>query len=147
MTEEELLGKIDVLLGGRASEAVFFGEISTGASNDITRATDIARKMISDYGMSEKFTNVVLPSQRSAIFLPGETAPGQREYSESTQQYIDEEITRIIKRRYDKVKALLEENKAAVDKVATRLLTVETLGEEEFKALLGAASVGPSDRH
>ena len=80
------------------------------------------------------------------MFLPGEAAPGQREYSESTQQYIDEEITRIIKGRYEKVKALLEENKGAVDKVATRLLKVETLGEEEFKTLLGAPSVSPSAR-
>ena len=138
LTQEELLGKIDVLLGGRASEQVFFGEISTGASNDITRATDIARKMISDYGMSERFSNVVLPSQRSPLFLPGETAHGQREYSESTQQYIDEEITRIIKGRYDKVLALLQEKKGVVEKIATRLLEVETLGEEEFRALLSA---------
>ena len=73
LTEEELLGKIDVLLGGRASEQLFFGEISTGASNDIARATEIARKMISDYGMSDKFENVVLSSQRSPVFLPGES--------------------------------------------------------------------------
>jgi cell division protease FtsH len=137
LTEEELLGKIDVLLGGRASEQVFFGEISTGASNDITRATDIARKMISDYGMSERFQNVVLPSQRSSLFLPGEANPGQREYSESTQQYIDEEITRIIKVRYEKAVRFLEENKATVQRIAKRLLEVETIGEDEFKALAG----------
>ena len=136
LTEAELLGKIDVLLGGRASEQVFFGEISTGASNDISRATDIARKMISDYGMSEKFSNVVLPSQRSPMFLGVEAAAGQREYSESTQQYIDEEITRIIKGRYDRVLALLEEKKGTVDQIAKRLLEVETLGEEDFRALL-----------
>jgi len=141
LTKDELLGKIDVLLGGRASEEIFFGEISTGASNDITRATDIARKMISDYGMSDRFTNVVLPSQRSSMFLPGESLPGQREYSEATQQYIDEEITRIIKGCYCRVKGLLEEKKGAVDKVAKRLLKVETLGEEEFKTLFGAPSV------
>jgi cell division protease FtsH len=141
LTEDELLGKIDVLLGGRASEEVFFGEISTGASNDITRATDIARKMISDYGMSEKFSNVVLPSQRSPMFMPGETMPGQREYSEATQQYIDEEITRIVKSRYGRVKGLLEEKKGAVDKVAKRLLKVETLGEEEFKTILETPAV------
>ncbi|HVP58351.1 MAG TPA: ATP-dependent zinc metalloprotease FtsH [bacterium] len=137
LTESELLGKIDVLLGGRASEEVFFGEISTGASNDISRATDIARKMISDYGMSDKFTNVVLPSQRSPMFLPGETVPGEREYSEATQQYIDEEITRMIQARYAKAKGLLEEKRGAVDRVAKRLLEVETLGEEEFRTLLG----------
>ncbi len=153
LTEAELLGKIDVLLGGRASEDVFFGEISTGASNDISRATDIARKMITDYGMSEKFTNVVLPSQRSPMFMPGEAMSGQREYSESTQQYIDEEITRMIKARYDKVKMLLEDKKVSVDRIAKRLLEVETLGEEEFKGLLtgpvpvvpGAAPAAPTD--
>ena len=137
LTQEELLGKIDVLLGGRASEQVFFGEVSTGASNDIARATDIARKMISDYGMSERFQNVVLPSQRSPLFLPGEAGPGQREYAESTQQYIDEEITRIIKVRYEKALRFLEENKATVERIAQRLLVVETIGEDEFKALTG----------
>ena len=137
LTEEELLGKIDVLLGGRASEQVFFGEISTGASNDIARATDIARKMISDYGMSEKFQNVTLPSQRSPLFLPGEAGPGQREYAESTQQYIDEEITRIIKVRYEKAVKFIEQRKETVEKIAKRLLEVETIGEDEFKALAG----------
>jgi cell division protease FtsH len=141
LTEEELLGKIDVLLGGRASEQVFFGEISTGASNDITRATDIARKMISDYGMSAKFANVVLPSERSPLFMPGVTSSGQREYSESTQQYIDEEITRTIKARYAKVLGLLEEKKGVVEKIAKRLLQVETLGEEEFSSFLSAPAV------
>jgi len=138
LTEEELLGKIDVLLGGRASEQVFFGKISTGASNDIARATDIARKMISDYGMSKRFENVVLPSQRSPMFLPGEPVAGQREYSESTQQYIDEEITRIIKERYDKAVKFIEEKKETVERIAKRLLEVETIGEDEFKALIGA---------
>lgn len=98
--------------------------------------------MITDYGMSDKFTNVVLPSQRSPMFMPEESLPTQRGYSELTQQYIDEEITRIIKVRYGRVKGLLEEKKGAADKVAQRLLKVETLGEEDFKTLLGA----PSDR-
>jgi cell division protease FtsH len=136
LTESELLGKIDVLLGGRASEQVFFGEISTGASNDISRATDIARKMISDYGMSGKFANVVLPSQRSPLFLPGEPMPSQREYSESTQQYIDEEITRIVKERYERAVRFIDEHRETVDRIAKRLLEVETVGEEEFKALV-----------
>ncbi len=136
LTTEELLGKIDVTLGGRASEQIFFGEISTGASNDIARATDVARKMISDYGMSDKFENVVLSSQRSPAFLPGENAPVQREYSESTQEYIDEEITRIIKSRYEKVVKFLEGKKGTIQKIAERLLEVESIGEEEFKSLL-----------
>jgi cell division protease FtsH len=136
LSAEELLGKIDVLLGGRASEQLFFGEISTGASNDIARTTEIARKMICDYGMSDKFENVVLSSQRSPVLFPGEIPAGQKEYSESTQQYIDEEITRIIKSRYEKVLGFLEKKKGTVEKIAKRLLEVEALGEEEFKALL-----------
>jgi cell division protease FtsH len=136
LTAEELMGKIDVLLGGRASEQLFFGEISTGASNDIARATEIARKMVSDYGMSDRFENVVLSSQRSPAFLPGETASGQREYSESTQQYIDEEITRIIKNRYEKTIEFIGKKKVTVEKIAKRLLEVESLGEEEFNTLL-----------
>jgi cell division protease FtsH len=144
LTEEELLGKIDVLLGGRAAEQVFFGEISTGASNDIARATDIARTMISDYGMSARFQNVTLASQRSPLFLPGEAVPARREYSEATQQYIDEEITRIIKARYEKAVKFLEQNKATVDRIAKRLLEVETIGEEEFKALAGAVAAPAS---
>jgi len=144
LTEDELLGKIDVLLGGRASEQVFFGEISTGASNDITRATDIARKMITDYGMSGKFANVVLPSQRSPLFMPEESLPVQREYSDSTQQYVDEEITRVIAQRYDRAVKFIGEKRATVDKIAKRLLEVETIGEEEFKALIGAPAAAAS---
>jgi cell division protease FtsH len=136
LTREELLGKIDVLLGGRASEQLFFGEISTGAANDITRATEIARKMICDYGMSEKFENVVLSSQTSAMSLPGDLAPRQRDYSEATQQYIDEQITGIIKGRYEKAIAFLGGKKGAIERIATRLLEVESMGEEAFKALL-----------
>ncbi|MEN6561390.1 MAG: ATP-dependent zinc metalloprotease FtsH [Acidobacteriota bacterium] len=140
LTEDELLGKIDVLLGGRASEQVFFNEISTGASNDITRATDIARKMITDYGMSGKFANVVLPSQRSPLFMPEESVPSQREYSDSTQQYVDEEITRVIAQRYDRAVKFLGEKRATVDRIARRLLEVETIDEAEFKKLLGEAA-------
>ncbi len=136
LTQEELLGKVDVLLGGRASEQIFFGEISTGASNDIARATEIVRKMICDYGMSSRFENVVLSSQRSPIFIPGQTSPGQREYSEATQQYIDEEITGIVKNRYDKAIAFLESKKGTIERIATRLLEVEVIGEEEFMAMI-----------
>ncbi len=143
LTERELLGKIDVLLGGRAGEQVFFGEISTGASNDIARATDIARKMISDYGMSGRFANVVLPSPRSPIFLQGEAPPGPREYSEATQQYVDEEITRIVNDRYKRVLAFIEEKKDVVGRIAQRLLAVETIGGAELREMLGLPAAGP----
>ena len=88
LSQDELLGDIDVLLGGRAAEEVTFNSISTGASNDIQRASDQVRRMICEYGMSEKFRNLTLPRQDSGIDGVG----GSRNYSEETQKYIDEEL-------------------------------------------------------
>jgi cell division protease FtsH len=140
VTQSELLGRIDVLMGGRIAELMVSGEFSTGAANDLTKATDIARKMIIDYGMSERFKNVALTSR--GMRMPGE-APSQeslfhREYSEATQQYIDEEIASIVEKRYAKVTEILNRNRALLDTVATRLLEKETLEEKEFKALVEA---------
>jgi cell division protease FtsH len=139
MTEDELLGKIDVLLGGRAAEELVFEKISTGAANDLTKATDIARRMITDYGMSGRFKNVAL-TQRGAGMM-GNHAPEpmlHREYSEATQQYIDEEIAHIVERRYGLVKEALVRNRQLLNTVAERLLEKESLDEKEFKALIEA---------
>ncbi|MCL2763155.1 MAG: ATP-dependent zinc metalloprotease FtsH [Treponema sp.] len=138
MTEEELLGKIDVLLGGRAAEELVFAKISTGAANDLTKATDIARRMITDYGMSERFRNIAL-TQRGAGMLGGQQFHEpvlHREYSEATQQYIDEEIARMVDLRYAGVKAQLHENRPLLNKIAGLLLEKETLDEKEFKLLM-----------
>jgi cell division protease FtsH len=137
MTEEELLGKIDVLLGGRAAEDVVFGKISTGAANDLTKATDIARRMITDYGMSPRFRHVAL-TQRGASMLGHANAEPvmHREYSESTQQYIDEEIARIVNERYLRAKNLLLEKKPLLEKISQHLLEKETLEEQEFQNML-----------
>jgi cell division protease FtsH len=141
MTENELLGKIDVLLGGRAAEDIVFGQISTGAANDLTKATDIARRMITDYGMSERFKNVAL-TQRGGGMM-GINRPSEpilhREYSESTQQYIDEEIARMVNNRYESVKSILNANVGLLDTVSTVLLEKETLDESEFKSLIAGA--------
>jgi len=94
VTQEELLGQIDVLLGGRAAEELTFHSISTGAANDIARATEIAKRMITDYGMSDKFKNVAL-TKRSSGFVGSQQAAdpfASKEYSEETQRYIDETI-------------------------------------------------------
>ena len=136
MTKRELLGRIDVLLGGRAAEEIIFGEVSTGAANDLTKASDIARKMIMEYGMSEKFKNVVIPSQRSSMFLGQEMQSGQREYAESTQTYIDDEITRMVNDRYDRVIELLKEKKHILEKVTQELLKREVLNTETFEELV-----------
>ncbi|MCL2808572.1 MAG: ATP-dependent zinc metalloprotease FtsH [Treponema sp.] len=135
--KSDLLGQIDILLGGRIAEEMVSGEYSTGASNDITRATDIARKMITDYGMSDRFKNVALTTRGMSMTGQEQREPSfQREYAESTQQYIDEEVARIIETEFDKSKKILEEKRNILDNVALALLEKETLDEKEFKALL-----------
>ncbi len=139
MTEEELLGKIDVLLGGRAAEQIEFEQISTGAANDLDKAAEITRRMITDYGMSDKFRNVYLPSRKQSPFLGNGSSAAMREYSETTQQYIDEESARIIAGRYAGVLKILKEHKGLLRRVAQRLLEVEVLEKSEFEAMLDRA--------
>jgi cell division protease FtsH len=134
MTKTELLGKIDVLLAGRAVEEIIFGDVSTGAGNDLTRAADIARKMITDYGMSDKFRNVYLPSRRGGSFLE-DGGLLQREYAESTQTYIDEETARVIDERYRHVRETLEERRQTVEAIAQALLDEEVMERERFERL------------
>jgi cell division protease FtsH len=136
MTQDELLGKIDVLLGGRAAEYIIFGKISTGASNDIDRATDIVRRMLTEYGMGEKFGNMVLRSHKGPSFL-GDAGTASREYSEATQQYIDERTAAIIDERYKKVITLLQEKRPILEKIAKTLLEKEMVDAKEFAQLAG----------
>ncbi|MCL2758870.1 MAG: ATP-dependent zinc metalloprotease FtsH [Treponema sp.] len=138
VTQSDLLGRIDILLGGRIAEEMISGEYSTGAANDLTKATDIARKMITDYGMSGRFKNVALTSRGMSMTGQEQREPSfQREYAESTQQYIDEEIARVIETEYAKAKKILDEKRDILDSVSAALLEKETLDEKEFKALMG----------
>ena len=131
LSQDELLGDIDVLLGGRAAEEVTFGSISTGASNDISRASDQVRRMICEYGMSQKFRNLTLPRQDSGIDGVG----GSRNYSEDTQKYIDEESERIIQECYEHVLSNLKRNWKALDEIAKRLLENEVVEGDEFRKM------------
>ena len=141
VTESDLLGRIDILLGGRIAEEMISGEYSTGAANDLTKATDIARKMITDYGMSERFRNVALTSRAMGMAGQEQHEPSfHREYAESTQQYVDEEIARVIEAEYAKSKSILEEKMEILHNVSNALLEKETLDEKEFKALIGSIS-------
>ena len=135
MTRSALLGRIDVLLAGRAAEQIVFGDISTGAGNDLTRASEIARKMITDYGMSEKFRNVYLPSRRASTFLD-DGGVLQREYAESTQTYIDEETARITDERYQHVVTELSANTATLHRIAESLLANEVMDRAKFMELI-----------
>ena len=140
VTQSDLLGKIDILLGGRIAEELISGEFSTGAANDLTKATDIARKMITDYGMSARFRNVALTSRGTGIIGQERQEPMfQREYAETTQQYVDEEIARMVEEEYAKTRETLVQNRGLLDTVSEKLLEKETLDEKEFKELIGIA--------
>ncbi|MFZ5569975.1 MAG: ATP-dependent zinc metalloprotease FtsH [Thermodesulfobacteriota bacterium] len=139
MSREELLSKIDVLLGGRVAEKLIFGDVTTGAGNDLMRATDIARAMSAEYGMGQTLGLSTYPRQRNPVFLStDQSVPGGREYSEQTASRLDEEIKAILAAREQRVTALLTERKAALEAVAEELLHKEVLFESEFKSLLQA---------
>lgn len=146
MTSSELQSRVDVLLGGRAAEELVFGEVSTGAANDLTKATDICRSMITDYGMSARFRNVALTKRAGDPGAASREPSLHREYSESTQQYVDEELARLIAERYERVLALLTEKRPLLDEVAGILLEKETIGESEFRELLAASGVSLNDK-
>jgi cell division protease FtsH len=139
VTQDKLLGEIDVLMGGRAAEELTFGKISTGASNDIMRATDISRRMITDYGMSERYRNVALTKRGMGIMGPSAEPVMTREYGEETQRYIDETVAATVSARYDIAKHVLEERKALLDTLAAELLEKESVDEAHFKAIISAA--------
>ena len=129
-TRKDMIDEVDSLLGGRAAEEVILGDISTGASNDIARATDIIKRMITDFGMSDKFKNMTLG--RGVLGNRGGDANLIREFSEESQNYIDEEIARIMNERYDYVVKLLSKHKELLDYIANRLVEVETMDGKEF---------------
>lgn len=133
-TYKDMINEVDSMLGGRAAEEIILGDISTGASNDIARATELVKSMIVDYGMSSRFKNMTLG--KGVLANRGGDPALVREFSEDTQKFIDEEIERVIKERYAYVLKLLKAHKALVEKVSERLLEVETLEGKEFYAII-----------
>ena len=132
VSKEDLENELCILFGGRAAEEVKFNLLSTGASNDIEKATEIARNMVTKYGMSEKFGMMGLESS-SAQYLDGSSV---KHYSETTGKEIDEEVLKLIKESHEKAKEILENNIELLDKVAQRLLEVETITGEEFNKIV-----------
>ena len=138
MTESELKNRIAVLLGGRAAEEVIYNEVSTGAQDDLRKATDIAKSMIKSYGMSEKLGQVSLERDRQSIFL--QTGPSQTpgDYSEQTSREIDCEVRLLIDEQYERARDLIKAQEATLRHVAQALLEKETITGEELKALAAA---------
>ncbi len=133
MTRDELLARLKVLLGGRVSEEIIFGDISTGAQNDLQRATDIARSMIMEYGMSEKLGPLTYVREQRSTHLDLGFGSREREFSEKTAQRIDEEIAGIIDETHQDVRRILTEQRDTLEKLAKILLEKESIDGEELK--------------
>ncbi|MBP8625939.1 MAG: ATP-dependent zinc metalloprotease FtsH [Syntrophorhabdaceae bacterium] len=145
MTKKELLDRLCVLLGGRVAEEIKFGEISTGAHNDLYRATDIAKSMVKEYGMSKKLGYVTFEKNRKPLFLDITPSFGGRDYSEETAREIDNEIKSIIDESYEKTKKILSDNKELLEKVAQMLLEKESIDGDELRRLIKGEGSGEKE--
>ncbi|MGD6819099.1 ATP-dependent zinc metalloprotease FtsH [Metabacillus sp. 84] len=135
MTKPELLDKITGLLGGRVAEEIVFGEVSTGASNDFQRATGIARRMVTEFGMSDKLGPLQFGQSQGQVFL-GRDINSEQNYSDAIAHDIDTEIQSIIKTSYERAKTILTENRDKLELVAKTLLEVETLDAKQINYLI-----------
>ena len=134
LSKKYMEDEIVALLGGRVAEKLCLGDISTGASNDIQRATSIARKMVASYGMSEKIGTVSFESGHDEVFL-GRTMGQGRSYSEAVAAQIDEEVKAVVGAAYDRCEAILQSQRDKLDAVAAYLLEHETMDREAFLAV------------
>jgi len=136
MTRSELLDRLAVLLGGRVAEELVFGEISTGAQNDLQRATDIARSMVTEYGMSDRLGLVTYERARQSMFLPDSFAPSKT-YSEEKAGQIDEEISRVVEEAHQRVRGILSAHRNVLDDLAHLVSQNEIVQGEELRKMLG----------
>lgn len=134
-TKSELLDQLKTLLGGRVAEALVLGEISTGAQNDLERATELVRKMVTEYGMSEVLGPITFGRRQEQVFL-GRDIARDRNYSEEVAYAIDKEVRRIIEDAYAKTEEMLKTNMDKLHLIAEALLERETLEGEELEQLL-----------
>ncbi len=134
-TKEYMESSITILMGGRVAEQIFLRSCTTGASNDLERATDLARKMVCEWGMSEAMGPLTYGKKEEQIFLGREIAQHQ-DYSEQTAVKIDKEVERMVLRSYDKAKKILEANRTPLIRLAETLLEFETLDGDEVKTVV-----------
>lgn len=137
-TKSEFMDEMAMLLGGYAAEKIVFGELTTGASSDLKRASELARKLITRFGMSEKMGPIVFGEQSETVFL-GKEIHEQRNYSETTATEIDEEVENFITGAFNTATRLITENRQKLEAIGSKLLEVEVLEREEFEELANAA--------
>ncbi|MCG6912184.1 MAG: cell division protein FtsH, partial [Deltaproteobacteria bacterium] len=133
--------RLAVLLGGRVAEELVFNEISTGAQNDLQRASDIARAMVTEYGMSDLLGLVSYERPRQAMFLPESFSSGKN-YSETKAAQIDDEIERFVDEAHQRVRKILSERRTVLDDLARLLSQKESVQGEELRQMLAAAVPG-----
>ncbi|HZT57853.1 MAG TPA: cell division protein FtsH, partial [Pyrinomonadaceae bacterium] len=133
-TKDYLLGQIAILMGGRIAEEVFLGSITTGASNDIERATELARAMVCEYGMSD-LGPLTFGKKEEQIFLGREIAQ-HRDFSEDTAIKIDEQVKRIVSEQYERARNIVEENRDAMVRLSETLLERETLDAVQIRRII-----------
>jgi cell division protease FtsH len=148
MSEQELLAKIDVLLGGRIAEQITFNSVTTGAGNDLMRATDIARAMVVEYGMGETLGLTTYPRQRNPVFLQTDMSSSMgRDYSDETASQIDQESKQILAQRQHHVTEMLTRCRDSLTAIAEKLLEKEVLYEKEFMAMVPVDQLPDSKRN
>ncbi len=136
MTRTELLGKIAMFLGGRAAEEIFFGDVSTGAQNDLEKATEIARRMVAEYGMSGRVGLSTLEKPKQVFLGIEQQFSIDKRYSPVTAELIDEEVRDILAENYGKAKKLINEHRGAIERIAKSLIQSEVMDEKTFTRLL-----------
>jgi len=139
LTKPELEDRIAVMLGGRGAEDIVYeGVVSTGASDDLQRASELARQMVTQYGMSEQLGHLTYGMPLRQSFLAGPFGDYGRNYSERTASEIDDEVRRIVETAYSRVKRILTERRADLEKITAELVHKETLDRNEIQSLIGS---------
>jgi len=145
MTRAQFKDMLATLLGGHTAEEIIFNEVTTGSQNDIEQATKLARKMITDFGMSEKLGPRTFGHKEELVFL-GREISEQRDYSDKIAEQIDDEVHDIIQHAYETAQKILTENKPKLVQIAEQLITQETIEGEELEALFSGAVPSPSPK-
>ena len=143
LTRKDLENQMAVLLGGRTAEEIAIGEISTGAQNDLQRATDIARAMVTQFGMSEELGTVNYEGSRRNAFLDIPMGPERGPYGEDTAQRIDAEVKRLLDDAHDRARQVLNERRQLLEMVTRRLLEKEVIEGEELQELIAQSAAQP----
>jgi cell division protease FtsH len=144
-TRSQLNDKLASLLGGHAAEGLIFGEMTTGSHSDIEQATKIVRKMVTEYGMSEKLGPRTFGRREELVFL-GREVSEQKDYSDKTAEEIDAEVHAVIQHAYDVAKEILTKNRAKLVQIAEALIAKETIEGEELEALFNAPVPSPAKK-